>query len=36
MNQNLGGSGNLYRGPSKDVSYQVSIHLEKAVSEKIF
>jgi hypothetical protein len=27
---------NLYRGPSKDAPYQVSIHLAKWFSEKIF
>jgi hypothetical protein len=28
---------NLYRGPSMDASYQVSVHFSKAVSEeKIF
>ena len=26
---------NLYRGPSKDASYQISIHLDKRLEEKI-
>ena len=33
----VNGSGqmsNLYRGPSIDASYQVSVHLAKGVSEK--
>jgi hypothetical protein len=27
---------NLYRGPSKDASYQISIHLAKKLEGKIF